>query len=210
MNDKNKIPLLDHNDDSLEIINLFREEFLNYLRTQPKAVNPLLKLHKNGNQKAEEIIKYLIKTIPKEVNEGLSKRLRQIWHSGNVSYKLTWSKLKLDDLIQNQESIVEFNFEIMLDKELDTSTIATYILSAKDKSAFKEEFLLKEITDFVKEKGFKFRRQNPEKDRGALAPYVNIDFDTIDEKPNLNKPRSGPFAKYIKGKCYIRLISLNY
>lgn len=210
--EKSVCPILDSSNNSLELINEFLPNFYEYLRSQSGSIDSLLRLHKNGNDKASEIIKYLTGTPPVPCVIGdISNQmnLRQVHHKGISNYNLNWSCFSINDLIESQ-ICVEFDFEANFDEEESFYMINQYIITAGHNSEFRNRFLLNTVIQWLKEKGFRLRRSNLKKNNGLLVPYVDLSLKYIDPRPDpdhLDKNWVG-FAKKVIGHCLIQILPL--
>ncbi len=206
-----QFPTLDSSPESLELINAFIPEFFGYLKTKAGAVDSLLLMHRNGNQKAAQIISYLVGASPVVYIPADSKNhksLYQSWYTGQATYNITWSDLKINDSDKNNMFVV-FDFEVLFEEAVGYSYIRRSILDARETN-FRKHFLLEEISDAVKKKGFKLRRSNPKKDNGLLAPYVKIELNFLDwtENPEYPGDKKRGLGKRVQGKCSIQLLLL--
>lgn len=210
-------PTLDLDEQSLEIVKTFIPEFYDYLRVKPRAVNSLMALHRNGNDKAGEIITYLIgigaSKSPLAFTEGSrSKDMTHKNYPGTTRYRLTWSAFRIQDSNKNKMQI-EFDFEVLFQEEAEMYHVRRHFLQAKEGSAFREDFLLKEVSEWLKEKGFKLRRANLVKNNGKLSPYVEIDLIPSNPKPHKEYPERDPeewgSAKEIRGNCSIQILPID-
>lgn len=208
-------PTLDLDEQSFEIIKTFIPEFYEYLRLKPQAVNSLMALHRDGNDKAGEIITYLVGT-PKSplalIEDSQSKDLYDRKYPGPTTYSLTWSAFRIEDSDKSNMRI-EFDLEALFKKETEVQYAKWYFIDAKEGSAFRENFLLNEVSEWLKEKGFKLRRSNPIKNNGLLKPYVKVELTPTNPIPNKEYPEREPeiwgSTKEFTGKCSIQILSID-
>jgi hypothetical protein len=192
-------PVLDSGTSSTEIMNLFTPEFYEYLKGKPGAVNSLLHLFKSGNEKAGEIITYLLGK-PLHKKDQHIKTLNEIgYHS--ATYDLTWTEPKIINA-DSAEPSVEFEIEAMFSEPEKEWVIEAYFLVTKKDSLFRREFVLKDISLWLKEKGYKIFRFYTDKDKGPMRTTRELKFFTCGVDPehthiNLTKRVMGKFTARI-------------
>jgi hypothetical protein len=208
-------PPLDLDEQSFEIVKAFIPEFYEYLRLKPQAVSSLMALHRGGNDKAGEIITYLVGTpnSPLALIEGShSKEIFEKKWPGPATYTLTWSAFRVEDSDKGNMRI-EFDIEALFKKETEVYDARLYLIDAGDGIAFRKDFLLKEVSEWLKEKRFKLRRSDPIKNIGLLKPYVKIELTPINPIPNKEYPEREPeiwgSAKEFTGKCSIQILTID-
>ena len=211
--EKTNFPRLDSGKHSLDIIKAFMPDFYEYLRMNPKAVTTLLKLQKENNKKAGEIITYLIGTPPTALIIGSAankKYLQQEYYKGNAGYDLSWSDFRINDR-DKDKPVVEFDFEAVFDEEQEYYHVRTHILTPKQPSVLASKFLLLEVAEWLKEKNYKLRRADPVNNKGMLSPYVRLILRPIDWRENPERPdrKDLGFAKTVKGECSVQILPLS-
>lgn len=205
MENNSPFPILDATAESAAVLALLLPKLQNLIKEDPAVINELLPLKKNGNKKAKELIKYLTGTIPKYTNY---KKITHFgWNSDHTrTYDLSWTDFKFD----NSSNLLTFDFEAKFEEEVELHQIEHYFLSAtncySDRSAFREEFLLKNIEDWLKGKNARIRR------RGKMIAHSikTFSFKYLDGKPNpkdTTKPWRNLTTRAI-GKCIIETESL--
>ena len=182
MQNKKDIPVLTTGNDSLEIVNTFREMLFENIRQSPAAIDVLKTIFKNGNSKAGDIITYLVGMSPVENFDSVkyigSKKILHNIYPGDFEYTLQWSDFVIDNL-EKDKTLLRFEVQAIFEEEVNSYDIRDYIISAKGSSSFRKKFLFIEVSDWLKEKGFRFRVSGKKNNSGLLYPYSTCNARNI-------------------------------
>lgn len=197
-----EFPILSNDADSLVIINLFESDFFDFIRTRKDAVQNLMQVYRNGNEKAGTIIAAL-----------LQKPLDSLIHSGSITEE-EQIKLFFENAGKNKKIIdrnlclkwTEPNYEVKNGKHIVSFVLETLSpgSSAEDKLKFehnlkmksgfrpslRDEFLEIEIGEWLRAKNLKLKKSGNNK---GMLYRKEVEITFLDE------------YKITQDKCYRRI-----